>query len=832
MPEKTQKEMKLTTAVELIDLILKTIDDPALMAKAIDGPKGLWNGTSKIKITDPKLGLYFDSNGNLKEGYGFDSRIDEFLKNLPKDDALSSRDQFVLYGLFFSGPAELFETKMPTDFIASGGSTNSPEFEAWNAMGPVCTVEAPHAIYSELKPVQSIDNLKTQLLAVRQRFINKIGYDDISIAATQNPQLLNNRRNLEEIAEIKENDKPQMLKDLERNLTINGQKLDLEKNSALAGQIATALDISEDEAEKLIKAQSQHIYYAANCFISPQQGAAIHEQLSERGIFVQWNTDSIVWDISKEGDELAQTVIVKNMEFYDDRKTLIHTIDCSLRIDFTFNKEEGVWKRNDLVHFKGDEAAKEFMTQLMTEQAFKINNQPVLKPLVPYQFPKIDTLLGFYRFDRDLFAQRLKGIVPDHAESIMGFLHGMEDELAKKNLTLRDFLENNNPQALPGFLSENPEIKSFLENGEIVISSLIQNQKKLMPSPKEDALVWKYDALQRIPFANEAGLKKYLDVVGKLLTAGEVLDALMTNAKGIEKPENAWKLEKMVGLWKQTYPDYASIPEENIKSILVKLSQFSDFAVSNSPVFEQLITHLVMLDDLQSKEIPSKLGCRVLIAHLMSLVDGLPDKEKNEFTAIYKNTILDHDIAMQEALIAAKIPLKHSLAALAQQYNIFPMHSVNDVLHFEREEENQRAFFTAIADLRMQAESPLVSNADRAIIKNMADNLTMHGMVYFTGESHDKKDLNEFKQTARNLVENAENHLSSTSKSWLGRQIQKLLAWIGNYISFLKPKEEPAQHSVSTVKNTISFLNFKAEVKAVREEGVEAEPEPQAPSPS
>lgn len=814
MPAKTKEERTLTVAIQYIDLILKTLEDNHLLTEALNGPQAIWLDKRKIKLENADLDPFFSQEGKLNEKYQFDSRMEEFLRKIPLPPESTDRDRFQLYALMFSLPGTLYNQIRPVSFSNLENPTASPEFQEWHAQFDLYNTDAPKAVYEALQPVESVDDFRNQLVAVKAKLEQQLN-SIISIAETKNPQLLLNREMLKEKEEIIAGNKLQIVKDFERNLTLNGEAFTLNNETAVP-DLAKALDISEEQSLALIKAQSQHLYYAINCFISIKQDAAIITQLSERGIYVSWNEDSIRWNIQKKGEQITQTVSVQGLEFRDQNKELIHSIDASLSINFAFNTETGLWERNDAVHFSGSDSDKEFMTQLMNAEHFDINGRPELKPLVPYQFPKINKLLDFYLYDRENFSQRLNRHLPEHSEAIVAFLRNLEETLATKSLSLTDFVNNNEPKALHEFFRANPEIKELLGEGEFVVSNLKEKEALLMPAPKDDVIVWKYEALRDIPFANQKKFDKYWPYIDKGLPAKEVLDALNTHAADLDKPENAWKLDKMIALWKLAYPDQMSLSDEDIRFIIQNHNQFSSIANRSPEVFDQLMTHLIMFKDAQNKEVPSQLSYRVLITQLSSMVDALPADLANNFIELYKENILKDNTLMQEALVAANIPPSNPLSELAKQYDVFVSHSVSTVHQFEKEEANQKLFFDALIKLRGRAESSEVNSKDRMIIREMAHNLTIHGMNYFSGQAHDKKDLQAFRKTAVTMIETAEDQLSSKSKNWLGRQFQKLLSWIGNYFPSLKPKETKAEQTVSSVKDSMKFLSFKEQIKEVR----------------
>ncbi|KTD51482.1 hypothetical protein Lqui_0326 [Legionella quinlivanii] len=826
MPAKTKEERTLTVAIQYIDLIIKTLEDTHLLTEALNGPQAIWLDKRKIKLENADLEPFFSQEGRLNEKYQFDSRIDEFLRKIPLPPESTDRDRFQLYALMFSLPGTLYNQIRPVSFSNLENPTASPEFQEWHAQFDLYNTDAPKTVYEALEPVTSLDDFKKQLVAVKAK-LEQQHNSIISIAETKNPQLLLNREMLKEKEEIVEGNKLQIVKDFERNLTLNGQAFTLNNETAVP-DLAKALEISEEQSMALIEAQSQHLYYAINCFISIKQDAAINTQLSERGIYVSWNEESIQWNIQKKGEQITQTVFVQGLEFRDQNKQLIHSIDASLSINFAFNTETGLWERNDAVHFSGSDSDKVFMTELMNAKHFDINGRAELKPLVPYQFPKINQLLDFYLYDRENFAQRLKNNLPEQAEAITAFLTGLEEALKKQSLSLHDFINSNEPKELHEFLRTNPEIKELLERGEFVVSNLIEKEPLLMPATKNDAIVWKYKALRDIAEASEKRFDQYWLLIGKSLAPKEVLDALNTPAAGLDKPGNAWKLDKMTALWKQAYPDQMNLPDEDIRFILQTHNQFSSIASRSPAVFDQLMTHLMMFRDAQSKDVPSQLSYRVLITQLSCMVDSLPANLANDFIELYKNNILNNNIPMQEALAAANLPPSHPLSGLARQYDVFVTHSVSTVYHFDKEEANQKLFFAAVIELRGRAESPEVNSGDRMIIRKMADNLTMHGMNYFSGQAHDKKDLQAFRKTAVTMIETAEDQLSSKSRTWLGRQFQKLLSWIGQYVPLLKPKETKADQTVSSVKDSMKFLSFKEQIKEAR--GDDPKPDDSSPA--
>ncbi|WP_146740052.1 hypothetical protein [Legionella quinlivanii] len=809
MPAKTKEERTLTVAIQYIDLILKTLEDPDLLTKALNGTEGLrlQEGNRKIQLESLDLNPFFTEKGTLKDKYVL-NRIDEFLQKIPLSPQITDRDRFQIYGLTFTLPAFMHEQLLP-DWRSLGLTTESTEIQEWNALFELYRTEAPKAVYEALQAVKSLDDFKNQLVTVKAQLEQQLN-SIISIAETKNPQLLLNRENLKIKEEIIPGNKLQIVKDSERDLTFNGQTFVLNNTTAIS-DLVKVLEISEAQALVLVQAQSQHIAYGVDYSI-----VHLKAPLDERGIGVWWNKDSGNWNIEKKDDEFTQTYTRRGIQFRDFYGVLLHEIDAELTIRYNFNSETGLWDRNDAVHFSGSDSAKEFMTQLMNAEHFDINGRPELKPLVPYQFPKINKLLDFYLYDRENFAQRLNRHLPEHSEAIVAFLRNLEEKLATKSLSLTDFVNNNEPKALHEFFKANPEIKELLGEGEFVVSQLQEKEALLMPAPKVDIIVWKYEALRDIPYASETRFNKYLPHIGKTLPAKEVLDALNTHAADLDKPENAWKLDKMIALWKLAYPDQMNLPDEDIRFIILNHNQFSSIANRSPEVFDQLMTHLIMFKDAQSKEVPSQLSYKVLITQLSSMVDALPADLARDFIELYKENILKDNILMQEALVAANIPPSNPLSELAKEYDVFVSHSVSTVHQFEKEEANQKLFFDALIKLRGRAESSEVNSKDRMIIREMADKLTIHGMNYFSGQAHDKKDLQAFRKTAVTMIETAEDQLSSKSKNWFGRQFQKLLSWIGQYFPSLKPKETKAEQTVSSVKDSMKFLSFKEQIKETK----------------
>lgn len=811
MPAKTKEERTLTVAIQYIDLILKTLEDNHLLTEALNGPQAIWLDKRKIKLENADLEPFFSQEGRLNEAYQFDSRMKEFLRKIPLSPESTDRDRFQLYALMFSLPGTLFNQIRPVSFSDSENPTASPEFLEWHAQFDLYNTDAPKAVYKALQPVESVDDFKNQLVTVKAQLEQELN-SIISIAETKNSQLLLNRESLKIKEEIVSGKKLQIVNDSERDLKFNGQTVVLNNTTAVS-KLAEVLKISETQALDLVKAQSQHLSYAINYCIAHLQNSELYTQ---RGIIAKWNTASSRWNIEKNGDEFTQTYFIQGIQFWDTNGKMLHNIDAGLTIHFNFNPASGLWERNDAVHFSGSDSDKEFMTQLMNAEHFDINGRPELKPLVPYQFPKINKLLDFYLYDRENFSQRLNRHLPEHSEAIVAFLRNLEETLATKSLSLTDFVNNNEPKALHEFFRANPEIKELLGEGEFVVSNLKEKEALLMPAPKDDVIVWKYEALRDIPFANQKKFDKYWPYIDKGLPAKEVLDALNTHAADLDKPENAWKLDKMIALWKLAYPDQMSLSDEDIRFIIQNHNQFSSIANRSPEVFDQLMTHLIMFKDAQNKEVPSQLSYRVLITQLSSMVDALPADLANNFIELYKENILKDNTLMQEALVAANIPPSNPLSELAKEYDVFVSHSVSTVHQFEKEEANQKLFFDALIKLRGRAESSEVNSKDRMIIREMAHNLTIHGMNYFSGQAHDKKDLQAFRKTAVTMIETAEDQLSSKSKNWLGRQFQKLLSWIGNYFPSLKPKETKAEQTVNSVKDSMKFLSFKEQIKEVR----------------